>query len=99
MNFENSVSPGVSAFVAKMRVRAAQSPGAILPGHGHPASLAPGVSTRPAVAWSIAAWRRRSKRTLRAVAARCAADAFSCPTLRTRSLPWTNHQVGLLRAA
>ena len=25
MNFENSVSPGVSAFVAKMRVRAAQS--------------------------------------------------------------------------
>ena len=40
MNFENSVSPGVSAFVAKMRVRAAQSPGAILPGHGHPASLA-----------------------------------------------------------
>ncbi|MCM2004025.1 hypothetical protein NC865_24020 [Pseudomonas aeruginosa] len=41
MNFENSVSPGVlSAFVAKMRVRAAQSLGAILPGHGHPASLA-----------------------------------------------------------
>ncbi|EPK5774028.1 hypothetical protein ACM8AW_02510 [Pseudomonas aeruginosa] len=44
MNFENSVSPGVSAFVAKMRVRAAQSPGAILPGHGHPASLAWRVS-------------------------------------------------------
>ncbi|HCF2589165.1 TPA: hypothetical protein NIA60_000139 [Pseudomonas aeruginosa] len=44
MNFENSVIPGVSAFVAKMRVRAAQSPGAILPGHGHSASLAWRVS-------------------------------------------------------
>lgn len=39
MNSENLVSPGVSALVAKMHVHAAQSPGAILPGHDHPASL------------------------------------------------------------
>ncbi|KFF33193.1 hypothetical protein ACM7HV_00690 [Pseudomonas paraeruginosa] len=44
MNFDNSVSPGVSAFVARMRVRAAQSPGAVPPAHGLPATLAWRVS-------------------------------------------------------
>lgn len=98
MNFENSVSPGVSAFVAKMRVRAAQSPGAILPGHGHPASLAWRVDP----AGGRLEYRRletQVEENPESGRARCAADPFSCLTLRTRSLPWTNHQVGLLRAA
>ncbi|MFZ6046217.1 hypothetical protein ACFW0H_08840 [Pseudomonas sp. CR3202] len=44
MSFKHSNSPGVSAFVAKMRVRAAHPQGAILPAQSTTSTLAWRVS-------------------------------------------------------
>ena len=74
MNYKTSVSPGVAAFVATMRVRCAQPQG----GASHSAAI-----TRVALAWRVnPAHGRLESRPLAASAAD--PSPYCCPSSRRR---------------